>query len=120
MIARTWHARLTPGREADYETFAATQSMPMFSCLPGCRGVLFLGEGIERRVLSVWSDAGAIEALSGDPDYLAVSRRLAESGILASSGPVNCEPASGEVFPPPAPAATAGTATPGRPRQALR
>ena len=37
MIARTWHARLTPGREADYETFAATQSMPMFSRLPGCR-----------------------------------------------------------------------------------
>lgn len=35
MIARTWHARLAAGREADYERFAESQSLPMFRGLPG-------------------------------------------------------------------------------------
>lgn len=90
MIARTWHARLSPGREADYDAFAGTRSLPMFRRLPGCRGVLFLGEGLDRRVLSLWTAPGAIDALTGNADYLAVSRQLAESGILASVGPIDC------------------------------
>lgn len=92
MIARTWHARLSPGREADYDAFAATRSLPMFRRLPGCRGVLFLGEGLERRVLSLWTTREAMDALAGNADYLAVSGQLAESGILASAGPVTWEP----------------------------
>lgn len=92
MIARTWHARLSPGREADYDAFVATHSLPMFRRLPGCRGVLFLGEGLERRVLSLWADPAAIDALASSADYLAVSGQLAQSGILASVGPVDCAP----------------------------
>ena len=100
MIARTWHARLAAGREADYDRFAESQSLPMFRRLPGCLGVFFLGKGTERRVLSLWTDAAAIEALAGNTDYLAVSGSLSDSGILAAVGPVEVEAAGGAAFPP--------------------
>lgn len=100
MIARTWHASLAPGREADYDTFAASQSLPMFRRMPGCRGVHFLGSGTARRVLSLWDDHDAIAAIAGNADYLDVSSRLSASGILAGTGPVTLEPVSGAAFPP--------------------
>lgn len=100
MIARTWHARVAAGREAEYDRFAESQSLPMFRRLPGCLGVFFLGEGTQRRVLSLWRDAATIEALADNADYLAVSGRLSDSGILAAVGPVQLECARGAAFEP--------------------
>lgn len=98
MIARLWRARLAPGREADYVAFATMHSLPMFRALPGCLGVRFLGDGLERSVLSLWTDAVAVAALATDLEYLRVSSRLADSGILASVAPVECREV-GEDFP---------------------
>jgi len=98
MIAQSWTATLVPGREADYDAFAARESAPMFRALPGCLGVLFLGDGLARTVLSLWREAADIEALDGNAAYQATAARLAASGILAATGPVTLQASGAGAF----------------------
>ena len=82
MIARVWHTQLQPDRLDDYEAFARERSLPMFRAQDGLLGVLLLGEGVERRVLTLWRDEAAIAALEASAAYRATVAALLETGIL--------------------------------------
>lgn len=81
MIVRLWRARLQPGRDDQYERFAAGTSLPMFREQVGVLGALPLRSPDERAVLSCWQDRDAV-ALLASPGYRATVRRLEASGML--------------------------------------
>ena len=82
VIARIWHTRLHSDRLDEYEAFAHERSLPMFRDQDGLLGVLLLGDGVERRVLTLWRDAAAIDALEASGAYGATVAALMQTGIL--------------------------------------
>jgi hypothetical protein len=82
MIARMWHTELAGDRARDYERFARDRSLPMFSRQSGLLGVLLLGGGRSRAVLTLWDGPAAIERLEASTVYRRTAGALAESGIL--------------------------------------
>jgi heme-degrading monooxygenase HmoA len=83
MIARIWHTELAADRVRDYERFARERSLPMFSRQSGLLGVLLLGGGRSRAVLTLWDGPAAIERLEASTAYRQTAGALAGSGILA-------------------------------------
>lgn len=84
-VARTWRAKIHSDRTDDYLTFLEGQSRPMFRALPGCLGAVFLRDGDDVTVVSVWADGSAVEALSTNSLYAKTVAALESSGILAST-----------------------------------
>ncbi len=83
MIARLWTTRINPARAAEYDTFAARFSRPMFAALPGCLASFFIESGDETRtVLSLWADKASIDALDGSPLYSDTVTRFQATGVL--------------------------------------
>jgi heme-degrading monooxygenase HmoA len=84
VILRIWSAALVPARLEEYRRFEAERSLPMLHRQPGFLGVFFL-RATEDRVASItiWEDAGAVDALQSSPSYRELTHQLAESALLA-------------------------------------
>lgn len=71
-----------PAQVERYREFANSRSMPMFREQPGFREAIFLQDGDEHWVLTVWDSMPDIERLGTSAKYLATARALADSGVL--------------------------------------
>jgi heme-degrading monooxygenase HmoA len=84
VILHVCRAKLNPARLEEYRRFEAEGFMPMLHKQPGLLGVLFLRQaGDHAASLTIWEDAGAVEALQSSPSYRRTTHKLAESGLLA-------------------------------------
>ena len=82
MIARIWVTRCHEGRADQYERFAQEVSLPMFGQQDGIRGVLFLRQGEDCRVLTLWDDMTAVERLADSESYRATVEKIIAAGFL--------------------------------------
>jgi heme-degrading monooxygenase HmoA len=84
VILRVWCAKLVPARMEEYRRFERERCLPMLRKQPGLLGVLFLrqAEG-HASSLTIWEDAGAVEALHSSPSYREIVHKLAERDLLA-------------------------------------
>jgi heme-degrading monooxygenase HmoA len=100
VILRVWRAKIVPERVGEYRRFNREQSLPMLRKQPGFLGVLFSWAARDCTTISVtiWEDVGALQALQSSPSYRKTTRRLAESGLLASEKPVELLEARAESF----------------------
>lgn len=94
-LARTWRARLHDERLGDYMAFVSERSGPMFRSLPGCLGAVFLRDGPDVTVISVWGDQAAIDALEHNRLYNDTVEELNRRAILEPSGPVTVQACDG-------------------------
>ena len=86
MIVRVWRARIDPERVEEYRRGQRERCMPMLRKQPGFLGVLFLRQaGDHAASITIWEDAGAVEALASSPSYRETTRDLAESVLLAGT-----------------------------------
>jgi heme-degrading monooxygenase HmoA len=86
VILRVWRAKIHPARLDEYQCFEQEWCMPMLRKQPGLLGVLFLRQAEDRAaLLTIWEDAGAVEALESSPSYRQVTHELAESALLAGN-----------------------------------
>jgi heme-degrading monooxygenase HmoA len=84
VIVRVWRARIDPARIDEYRRFERERCMPMLRKQPCFLGVLFLRQAEDHALsLTVWEDAGAVDALESSPSYREVTHALAESALLA-------------------------------------
>ncbi|MBA2693788.1 MAG: antibiotic biosynthesis monooxygenase [Rubrobacter sp.] len=84
MILRVWRVRIAPARIEEYRRFERERCLSMFHKQPGFLGVMFLREaGDLASSLTVWEDAGTVDAIESSPSYRRTARELAESGLLA-------------------------------------
>ena len=84
MIVRVWRAKIKRARLEEYRRFERERCMPMLHKQPGLLGVLFLREAEDYAVsLTIWEDAGAVEALESSPSFREVTHELAEGVLLA-------------------------------------
>jgi heme-degrading monooxygenase HmoA len=68
----------------EHRHFERERCMPMLREQPGFLGVLFLKYAEHHASsLTIWEDAGAVEALRSSPSYREIVRGLAASGLLA-------------------------------------
>jgi heme-degrading monooxygenase HmoA len=82
MIVRMWTTSVVPERIADYERFAATESLAMFKSQRGNLGVFFTRTGSTCVVVSLWDSSAAVEALNTSPTYQRTVRRIMDTGFL--------------------------------------
>jgi heme-degrading monooxygenase HmoA len=82
MIYRLWTTGVDPTQLHRYREFADSRSLPMFREQPGFRDAMFLQDGHEHWVLTVWDSMQDIECLDASETYLATARELGASGIL--------------------------------------
>jgi quinol monooxygenase YgiN len=66
---RVWRTHIDGGQAAEYEHFAATESLPMFRAQPGFLGLLFGRDGDKCIVTTLWKDHAAADALENSPAY---------------------------------------------------
>lgn len=92
MIARIWRTGLDESRAAEYEAFAAEQSLPMFRRHDGFCGVFFVRTETGRASITLWRDREAAEALAESSDYLETVAAIKATGFLQA-------PQSVEVLP---------------------
>ena len=86
MILRVWHAKIDPARIEEYRHFERERCLPMLRKQPGFLGVLFVRQAEDHpSSLTIWEDAGAVEALESSPSYREVTYELVESVLLAGS-----------------------------------
>ncbi len=86
MILRVWRAKIDPARIEEYRRFEQERCMSMLRKQPGFLGVLFLRQAEDRASsLTIWGDAGAVEALESSPSYRQVTHEVAESALLAGN-----------------------------------
>jgi heme-degrading monooxygenase HmoA len=84
VILCVWRAQLDPARLEEYRRFEQEQCLPMLRKQPGHLGVLFLRQAEDHAAsLTVWEDAGAVEALQSSPSYRQITHELAQSALLA-------------------------------------
>lgn len=100
-IVRIWRTRLVAGREHDYERFAREISLPMFRQQPGFLGVLFVGMGVQRAVVSFWRDAAAVDALGSSDSYRETVARISARGLLEGESVTEIWPIHGGAWPEP-------------------
>jgi heme-degrading monooxygenase HmoA len=81
-IARIWTTRIDIESTQEYERFARERSLPMFARQPGYRGVLMLGNGSERTVISLWDQTADAEALGRSRDYLDTVQDILAAGFI--------------------------------------
>ena len=86
MILRVWRAKIYPEHLDEYQCFEQEWCMLMLRKQPGLLGVLFLRQAEDcAALLTIWEDAGAVEALESSPSYRQVTHELAESALLAGN-----------------------------------
>jgi heme-degrading monooxygenase HmoA len=86
VILRIWRTKIDPARMEEYRRFERERCLPMLHKQPGLLGVLFLRQAADHASsLTVWEDAGAVEALQSSPSYREVTHELAESALLAGN-----------------------------------
>ncbi len=84
MILPVWSAKIDPARIEEYRRFEQERCMSMLSKQPGFLGVIFLRQAEDHASsLTIWEDAGAVDALESSPSYREVTHELAESALLA-------------------------------------
>lgn len=88
MFIRIWRTRIDPQRAADYDAFAGSTSLSMFSAQPGFVGVIFAGAGADRAVITLWRDRHSVEALRESDSYKRTVAELEATGILAAGSSV--------------------------------
>ncbi|WP_433005995.1 antibiotic biosynthesis monooxygenase [Kribbella sp. CA-294648] len=89
---RIWRTGLDERRAAEYETFAAERSLPMFKRQAGCLGVLFGRTASGRMVVTFWRDQEAAEALAESDDYLETVAAIMAAGFLEAPQSVELLP----------------------------
>jgi heme-degrading monooxygenase HmoA len=86
VIVRVWRAKIVAVRLEEYRLFEQERYMPMLHKQPALLGVLFLRQAEDHAAsLTIWEDAGAVEALQSSPSYREVTHELAESALLAGN-----------------------------------
>jgi heme-degrading monooxygenase HmoA len=86
VIVRVWRAKINQTRLEEYRRFEQERCMPMLRKQPGLLGVLFLRQAEGHAAsLTIWEDAGAVEALESSPSYWESIHQLSESVLLAGS-----------------------------------
>ncbi len=86
MIVRVWRAKLNQACLEEYRRFEQERCMSMLSKQPGFLGVIFLRQAEDHASsLTIWEDAGAVDALESSPSYREVTNELGESALLAGS-----------------------------------
>jgi heme-degrading monooxygenase HmoA len=86
VILRMWRAKIVPERIGEYRRFEQERCLPMLRKQPGFFGVLFLRQAEDHAAsLTLWEDAGAVEALPSSPSYRQTTRELAESALLTGN-----------------------------------
>ncbi|MEU4620671.1 antibiotic biosynthesis monooxygenase [Actinoplanes sp. NPDC023801] len=88
MIMRIWRTQVDEERAAEYERFAAEESLPMFSGQPGFLGLLFGRAGTDCSVVTLWQDEAAVDALEASPDYRETVMRIGAAGFLRGASTV--------------------------------
>ncbi len=84
MIVRAWRAKIDLARMEAYRRFEQERCKPMLHKQPGLLGVVFLRQAEDYAAsLTIWEDAGAVEALESSPSYREITHELAESAVLA-------------------------------------
>ena len=102
MILRVWRAQVVPERLEEYRRFERERCLPALRRQPGFLGVLFSwdAEACAATSITIWEDAGAVQALQSSPSYRRATRELAESGLLAGEKSVELlEVEGGELRP---------------------
>ncbi len=89
MIMRIWRTLVDEGRTAEYERFAAEESLPMFAAQAGFRGLLFGRDGNRCTVVTLWQDEAAADALEVSPAYRETVARITATGFLAGVSTVD-------------------------------
>ena len=87
-LARTWRAQIHDDQLDDYLAFLEERSYPMFRSLPGCLGVVYMRDGRDVTVVSVWEDGSAVKNLETNQLYNDTVEELERRKILESTGPV--------------------------------
>jgi heme-degrading monooxygenase HmoA len=86
VILRVWRANIKPARLKEYRRFERERCMPMLHKQAGLLGVLFLRQAEDHAAsLTIWEDAGAVEALQSSPSYREITHELVESALLAGN-----------------------------------
>ncbi|WP_436501689.1 antibiotic biosynthesis monooxygenase family protein [Actinokineospora sp. HUAS TT18] len=88
MIMRIWRTRVDETRAAEYERFAAEESLPMFSAQPGFRGLLFGRDGGNCVVTTLWEDDAAADALEASSRYRDTVAGISATGFLLGESTV--------------------------------
>jgi heme-degrading monooxygenase HmoA len=84
VIVRVWRAKIDRARLEEYRRFEQEWCLPMLRKQPGLLGMLFLREaGDHAASLTIWEDAGAVDALQSSPSYQEITHQLAQSALLA-------------------------------------
>jgi heme-degrading monooxygenase HmoA len=81
-VARIWSTSIAPGREAEFEEFARTRSLPMFRAQAGFQEVLILRDGPESLVVTLWKSLDDVEALDRSATYRDTVAAIRETGFL--------------------------------------
>jgi len=86
VLVRVWRAKINPARLDEYQRFEQERCLQMLRKQPGLLGVLFLRQAEDRTAsLTIWEDAGAVEALQSSPSYREITNELAESALLTGN-----------------------------------
>jgi heme-degrading monooxygenase HmoA len=89
MIMRIWRTQVEEARAAEYERFAAEESLPMFRSHRGFEGHLFGRCGRDCVVVTIWSDDEAADALEASPRYQDTVARINAAGFLVGQSLVD-------------------------------
>jgi heme-degrading monooxygenase HmoA len=89
MIMRIWRTQVDEARAAEYERFAAQQSLPMFRAHQGFEGHLFGRRGGDCVVVTIWKDDAAADALEASPRYRETVARITAAGFLTGPSQVD-------------------------------
>lgn len=89
MIMRIWRTQVDEARAAEYEHFAAEESLPMFRAHRGFKGHLFGRRGADCVVVTIWDDDAAADALEASPRYRDTVARINAAGFLAGRSEVD-------------------------------
>jgi hypothetical protein len=88
MIMRVWRTQVDVTRAAEYERFAAEESLPMFRTHQGFNGLLFGRDGANCVVITLWQDGAAADALEDSPRYQDTVARISAAGFLVGQSRV--------------------------------
>ena len=99
MIMRIWRTHVDEARAAEYERFAAEQSLPMFRAHHGFEGHLFGRQGADCVVITLWQDNAAADALEASPRYRDTVARINAAGFLTGRSQVDRFQLHGDAAP---------------------
>jgi heme-degrading monooxygenase HmoA len=101
VILRVWSAKIVPARLEEYRRFEQERYMPMLSKQAGLLGALFLRQAEDHAAsLTIWEDAGAVEALQSSRSYWETAHELAEGALLVGDQSVEVFEVKGGIIRP--------------------